>query len=125
MKKDILEYENAQEMAISYPETFKAPSKDDLDRLKVGDFVKVCIKIPQTVENLKKLALKIPTLVKTKKETSNINLPESERFWVKISRIENDDIEGNVYNDLIFLDLDFKDEIKFKKDNVYSIDDND
>ena len=107
MKKDILQYENAQEMAILYPETFEAPSKEDLENLKVDDFVKVCIKIPK------------------KSEASNINLPESERFWVKITKIENDTIEGKVSNtNLIFIDLHYQDLIKFKKENIYSIDDN-
>jgi len=40
-KKEI-RFENAQELAKRYPETFGAPSAEDLKSIKVGDFVKVC-----------------------------------------------------------------------------------
>lgn len=36
------EYVNAQEMANKYPETFYAPTKENLDAIKTGDIVKVC-----------------------------------------------------------------------------------
>lgn len=103
MKKDILQYENAQEMAKLYPDTFEAPSKEDLDKLQIEDFVKVCIKIPQ------------------KAQESNIIFPESERFWVEITKIEDDYIEGKVSNDLVCLDLKYQELINFKKENIYSI----
>ena len=35
-------YVNAQEMAKKHPDTFEAPTKEDLDAVKVGDSVKVC-----------------------------------------------------------------------------------
>lgn len=106
MKTDILQYENAQEIAKLYPNTFEAPSKHDLVKLKVKDFVKICIKIPK------------------KAEASNINF-ESERFWVEITKIEDDYIEGKVSNDLVCLDLKYQELINFKKENIYSIYNND
>lgn len=33
---------NAQEMAKKYPETFEAPTQEDLNLVNVGDFVKLC-----------------------------------------------------------------------------------
>jgi hypothetical protein len=35
-------FTDAQEMAALYPDTFAAPEKDDLDKIKPGDSVKVC-----------------------------------------------------------------------------------
>jgi len=34
---------DAQAMAIRHPETFEAPSKEELDQIKSGDSVKVCV----------------------------------------------------------------------------------
>ena len=36
-----IEFVNAQEMAIKNPETFDAPTKEELEVIKVGDIVKV------------------------------------------------------------------------------------
>lgn len=36
-------FTNAQEMAKKYPETFKAPTLNQLNNLKVGNLVKVCV----------------------------------------------------------------------------------
>jgi len=37
-----LEFIDAQEMAKEYPDTFEAPTKEDLDKVKIQDEVKVC-----------------------------------------------------------------------------------
>jgi len=34
---------NAQEMAKAHPDTFSAPDKDELNHIKVGSSVKVCV----------------------------------------------------------------------------------
>jgi hypothetical protein len=38
-----MEFVNAQEMMKKHPETFYAPSKEELDNIKIGDSVKVCV----------------------------------------------------------------------------------
>lgn len=35
---------DAQEMHKKYPETFFVPTHGDLDTIKIGDYIKVCIK---------------------------------------------------------------------------------
>lgn len=85
-------------MRIKYPDTFEAPIKEDLDNLKIGDFVKVCIRIPNRVGEM----------------------PKSERFWVEITEIKEDVITGKVSNDLIYLDLSHQETISFVKNNIYS-----
>jgi len=37
-----IEFVNAQEMAKDYPTTFDAPTKEELDKIKEGDYVKIC-----------------------------------------------------------------------------------
>ena len=37
-----MNFVDAQEMVKVHPETFYAPSKDELDDISIGDFVKVC-----------------------------------------------------------------------------------
>ena len=92
-------YADAQIMAKLYPDTFIAPSITDLNKIKIGDFVKVCIEITNRKENE----------------------PESERFWVKVENIDGDKITGSVSNALIHLKLKFGQTISFEKRNVYSI----
>ncbi len=41
MEKEI-KFEDAQELKKQYPETFYAPSSEDLKQIKPGDFVKIC-----------------------------------------------------------------------------------
>lgn len=98
MKKEKLIFEDAQGMRIQYPDTFEAPSKEDLDGLKVGDYVKVCIRVPNREEGM----------------------PESERFWVEITKIKDDVITGKVSNDLLCLPLVYQEKISFNKNNIYS-----
>lgn len=127
MKKDILQYENAQEMAVLHPETFKAPSKEQLDKIKVGDCVKVCVKVPKDIlDELDKIRQDISKKLRQNRLrqdilTRSIILPESERFWVEITKIEDDYIEGKVSNDLVCLDLKYQELINFKKENIYSL----
>jgi hypothetical protein len=47
--------------------------------------------------------------------------PDGERFWVKVRVVEEDDVVGEVYNQLIFVELSHSEIISFKKTNIYSI----
>lgn len=38
----MIEFSNAQELQRKYPDTFQAPDKATLSRIKPGDIVKVC-----------------------------------------------------------------------------------
>jgi hypothetical protein len=38
-----IEFVDAQAMRIKYPATFGAPSKEDLEAIKAGDHVKICV----------------------------------------------------------------------------------
>lgn len=98
MTKKSLAFNDAQEMAIKYPKTFEAPTKEDLDNLKVGDFVKVSVVVPNRTDGM----------------------PESERFWTEITSIENDVIKAKVSNDLLCVDLLYQEEISFNKKHIYS-----
>lgn len=81
---------NAQKMQKKYPDTFKAPTKEDLNALIEDKIVKVSHK--------------------------------NERFWVIITKIEDDIITGKVDNDLISNHpFKYGDTIKFKKHHIYSI----
>lgn len=73
--------------------------------------------------------------VPSDEELSNIKVgghvkvcAERERFWVKVTKVENKTIQGEVDNELVSSDehnLFLGDEIEFHFDNVYSIYDND
>jgi hypothetical protein len=90
MKKVI--FNDAQQMKKQHPDTFEAPDLEELDSLKIDDYVKVC-------------AIR-------------------ERFWVKITKIENDTITGTVENHLVLTHehgLKADDVVSFEKKNIYSI----
>ena len=64
--------EDAQKLANLYPETFEAPTDEELSSIKPGMFVKICV--------------------------------QPERFWIKVSEVKDDTIEGTVDNQLIYSD---------------------
>jgi len=84
---------NAQWMARRFPETFEIPSQEELDKLVKGDIVKICYY----------------------DETG------SERFWVKITDVDGDKIQGTCDNNLINSKIPAGGLIEFKKVNVLSI----
>jgi len=89
---------NAQEMAEKHPETFYAPSKEDLEALEAGLSVKVCL--------------------------ADEECGGMERFWVTISSIEDGEITGIVDNDLIYTEFHgfaCGDEITLKPENIYEV----
>jgi hypothetical protein len=91
-----IEFANAQEMHKLYPDTFWAPSQEELDNVKVGDTVKVCAKV-----------------------CAEQNRRTLERFWVKITKINGEILKGEVSNVLVDIDLKLDEEITFKKENIY------
>jgi uncharacterized protein YegJ (DUF2314 family) len=91
---------NAQEMHKLHPKTFEVPSDEELNNIKIGDFVKICI------------------YGKLEPDFSDI---DNERFWVEVTEINNDEIIGTVDNELVEVDLKYGEKIKFKKENIYSI----
>jgi 2,3-bisphosphoglycerate-independent phosphoglycerate mutase len=96
MKTEELQFEDAQLLGKLYPDTFEAPTLKQLEDVKPEDFVKVCVKLPNQT-------------------------PDGERFWVKVRVVEEDDVVGEVYNQLIFVELSHSEIISFKKTNIYSI----
>lgn len=86
---------NAQEMHQKHPDTFWAPSSEQLANLKPNDSIKVCYHPEDSM---------------------------GERFWVTISSINDNLITGYVDNHLLLDDgINYGDEITFDKNNVYDI----
>lgn len=99
MKK--LTFGDAQQLKKEFPQTFEAPSQEELDSLKINDSIKVAV------------------LFDSKENTAT-----AERFWVLITKIENDTVTGTVDNELVktaFHGLKLDDTITFEKKNIYSI----
>lgn len=85
---------NAQLMKELHPDTFHAPSLEDLSKITVDSLVKIA------------------------------TLFGAERFWVKVTEVDGDSITGTVENDLLFTDRHgYKDgdTLSFCKHNVYNI----
>lgn len=86
---------NAQEMARKHPDTFKAPVLAELDAIKPGNFVKICV-----VENNK----------------------GGERFWVKVVERDHVNVTGIVDNVLVDIkSFQLGDKIEVKLTDIYSI----
>lgn len=82
---------DAQQMAKAYPGTFEAPDQKELDLVKVGDSVKICI---------------------NNKERLWIEVTEINGGQLK-GKIDNCPI--------VIEDVNFGDFISFRKENIYSI----
>jgi len=82
---------DAQQMAKTYPDTFEAPDQQELDRVKVGDSVKICI---------------------NNKERVWVEVTEIGGGQLK-GKIDNCPI--------VIDDVAFGDAISFKKENIYSV----
>jgi hypothetical protein len=84
------EFVDAQIMAIKHPETFEAPSIEDLNNVEVGNWVKVCHEKGQ------------------------------ERFWTEVVEKNGEDIIGRVDNDLVNVEtFNYNDYINFKTVHIY------
>ena len=84
---------DAQHMRLRHPDTFWAPSKEELDDIKPGDYVKVCVN------------------------------EWKERFWVEVIQVDNDILTVRVANDLLHPEASkYGDELTVNKCNIYDID---
>lgn len=91
--------ENAFELNKEYPDTFKIPSKEEIDSLKVNDLVK---------------------LIFVEKNGNPETVPE--RMWVKIIEINKDDFVGILDNKPYYIEsIKYGDEIVFKIENIIDI----
>lgn len=82
---------DAQQMAKTYPNTFSAPDIEELDRVKVGDSVKVC------VNNKERLWVKVTEIFGSKLRGTIDNSP------------------------IVIDDVNYGDFLNFKKENIYDI----
>ena len=100
MKKAIkIELVSAVKMSILHPETFQAPTFEDLNQIKPGYFVKVCIDGDEETET------------------------PGERFWCEVksvNRLERT-IVGAVNNHLIYFDYPVDTLLEIDFDEVYDI----
>ncbi|WP_157151709.1 DUF2314 domain-containing protein [Brachyspira sp. SAP_772] len=91
--------ENAFELNKEYPDTFKIPSKKEIDSLKVNDLVK---------------------LIFVEENDSSETIPE--RMWVKIIEINKDNFVGILDNNPYYIEsIKYGDEIVFKVENIIDI----
>ena len=65
-----MEFINAQELAKRYTDTFEVPSIEQLNKLRIDNYVKIC--------------------------------NGKERFWVKLTNINDDNLTGIVVSYLVF-----------------------
>lgn len=92
----------AQEMGLSHPLTFEAPIMDDVDHIKTGWLVKICV----------------PTF--TDDETGEEM--GGERFWTVVHELRDDDvIIAGVNNQLFNLPWELGDRLLFCKKHVYEV----
>ena len=92
---------DAQEMARQFPATFEAPSQLELEALRPGVHVKVCIEFVR----------------------HNRPPAQGERFWVMLAEV-GETLTGIIDNDLVFADLHglvLGDQITFERRHVYQI----
>jgi len=82
---------NIQEMAKNYPDNFVAPNENELDAVKVGDSVKLCI------NNKEKLWVAVQAI-------NNGNFK---------GKIDN--------HPIVIDDVSYGDSVMFKKENIYLI----
>ena len=89
---------NAQEMAQTYPDTFNAPDSAELQSIRPGCGVKVCV------------SQEVPEILCT-----------GERFWTLVEMLESDYICATVENNLIVVDWHVGFKIKFKAQHVFDV----
>ena len=99
-----MEFVDARKMAAENPDTFQDVPEQELNTIRRGDYVKVCVPV----------------------QLSKGEFPHEtqERFWVKVVRVKGDEIAGRIANDLVFREkhgLDFNDRVVFEKRHIYSV----
>lgn len=92
--------ENISEKNIKFPGAFFMPNKEDVDKLVIGDLVKL-----------------IFIMEKTSKDGCN-----NEKLWVEITNIQNGIITGILSNEPSYLkSIKVDEEITFKTENIAGI----
>jgi len=87
-----LGFANAQKMHDMHPDTFWAPSPEELDGIAAGDFVKVCLEAAK------------------------------ERFWCKVATVTDVGLlDCTVDNELLTAELSLGDSVVIHRDEVYGI----
>ena len=82
---------NAQDMSRLHPDTFTAPSQEQLNELKVGDVVKICVPDP------------------------------GERFWCTINAVDGQIVTAEVCNMLLQIPWPMGMKLRFHRDCVYEV----
>jgi TusA-related sulfurtransferase len=88
-------FEDAQALRLLHPETFDAPSYEDLQKLKKGDIVKVCVEGERFWSTIKEIH-------------------EDDANTV-VAIVDNDLVRTHLHG------IKYKDELSFHKNNIYSI----
>lgn len=92
--------ENAIEKNIKFPRTFLIPDQEDIDKLVIGDLVKL-----------------IFVMEKTPKEGC-----KDEKLWVEIISIQDEVLTGIISNEPSYLkSIKVDDEVTFKLENIADI----
>jgi hypothetical protein len=110
-------------MSILHPDTFLIPSEEEINSLKVGDFVKIDVNSLDDEAWESKPYEDIP---EADRERLNITpgrgiRSKGEKFWTEVLTIEGDIITGRVINDLVFSEkhnLHWGDIMEYKKKNI-------
>jgi hypothetical protein len=98
MKKALeLPLSDAFKLSVLNPKTFECPSFDDINKVEIGDFVKVCL---------------------TDEDGSN-----GERFWCQVTKIDKSNlfIYAEINNQLVCWDYKVGTLLKIKYTEVYDI----
>jgi hypothetical protein len=97
MKALELPLSDAFKLSVLNPKTFECPSFDDINKVKKGDFVKVCL---------------------TDEDGTN-----GERFWCQVTNTDKNNllIYADIANDLVCWDYKFGTKLKIKYTEVYDI----
>jgi hypothetical protein len=85
---------DAEKMNRENPKTFPIPSKEELDGVKVGDFIKVGFIVDDTNCTPGRFRVGV------------------ERMWVIVERITEGGFEGELNNDPVFINLTCGDKIE-------------
>lgn len=97
---------DAQAMRVEHLGTFEAPTREELDSLRPGVYVKICAETPAHFN---------PVIN---------NWMEGERFWVEVTEVNGETVRGVVSNDLIasqYHDLFDGDNVEFHKHCIYTV----
>jgi hypothetical protein len=95
------QFRNAQQLARLRPETFEAPTTEQLGQVSPGSLVKVSVAFAENEEGM-----------------------DGERFWVEVSERHGTHLVGQVANELIATPshgLKRNDRVEFSLEHVYEV----